>query len=108
MSQNQGTRPSQYLTITDPWLAYQVDRCVNVIGTVVSNAAQEFEKLGEGENTSYEPKYTMDQLLDPDYKLPRPKTAEDKERDSLQALKALARGGKRSGVKVFKAKPQET
>jgi len=94
--------------IQDPWIAYQIDRCVNVIGTVISNAAQEFEKQGDGENTSYEPKYAMEQLLDSDFKLPKPKTSEDKERDGLQALRALARGGTRSGVKVFKAKPQET
>lgn len=100
MGKNQGTRPSSYVGITDLWVAYQFDRAVNTFGVVIDNASQEMHNVGSEKAAKYEPLYQMEQLLDVDFRLPRPKTAEDKERDSITALKNVARES--ATVKVFK------
>lgn len=41
-----------------------------MVGVTLENAAQETEERGEGSSTRYVPKYTMRQLLDPDFRLP--------------------------------------
>ena len=97
------SRPSDIVGIEDRWAAYQLDSAVTFVGNTIENASQEREKVGEGKDARYVPKYYMDQLLDPNFKLPRPETKEDRERASISMLKRLA-GNKQSGVKVFKAK----
>jgi len=100
-------RASDLVCIADRWTAYQFDTAVSVIGTALENASQEMQEVGglDGKK-SFQPKYTMDMLLEPDFRLPRPKTAEDRERDAIGMLRALA-GRKGSGVKVFRAKSTE-
>ena len=88
-------------TNQDPWIAYQLDHAVNFLGLTVENAAQEMHKVGIGKDTSYEPVYRMDQLLDPEFRLPRPPTEKERQRAAIDSLKAFA--GKSNAVKVFKA-----
>ncbi len=101
MGKNQGTRPSEYVGVTDPWVAYQFDRAVNTFGVVIDNASQETHNVGGEKNAKYEPLYQMEQLLDADFRLPRPKTTKDLERESLAQLKSIAKSS--SSVKVFKS-----
>lgn len=67
-----GTRPSDLVCIEDRWVAYQFDTAVTLIGTVIENAAQEQIKTGSDDSPKWENRYTMKQLLDDDFKLPRP------------------------------------
>jgi hypothetical protein len=60
----------------------------------------EMEETGTGANKRSRPKYTLKQILEPDFRLP---TDADKERQAIGALMALA-GKSSSGVRVFKAK----
>lgn len=102
-----GQRPSEIIGIPNDWWAYQLDAAVSLVGIVIENASQEMQEVSglDGKKT-FQPKYTMDMLLDPDFRLPRPATAKDREKEALGMLRALA-GRKGSGVKVFKAKAAE-
>ena len=93
-----GARPSQLLGIDAEWIAYQFDSAVSTLGNVIESASYEREEVGSGTNKRWERKYTMGQLLDPEFRLPSPRGSQ--QRDAIAALKALQ--GK--GVKVFKAK----
>ena len=96
------SRPSDLVGIKDRWAAYQFDSAVALVGNAIEGASQEMQKIGGEKNAQHVPKYEMDQLLDPDFRLPRPKTKEDRERASLAMLRGMA-GSRASGVKVFKA-----
>ena len=94
-----GQRPSSLVDIEDSWLALQFDQAVALVGITIENAAQEQTNTGTDKQPKYENKYSMAQLLDPDFRLPSPE--QSKKMDGLQALKAL---GKRGGVKTYKVK----
>lgn len=96
-------RPSDIIGVQDRWAAYQFDSAVTLVGGAIENAVQEMQEIGEGQHRRLVPKYSLEQLLDPDFRLPPPPSAKDKERDGLAALHALA-GRPGSGVRVFKAK----
>lgn len=71
MATKTATRPSQLVQIeNDPWLAYQFDNAVILIGSAIENASQETTKIGNDEHSELRLKYTMTQLLDPDFRLP--------------------------------------
>lgn len=65
-----GQRPSELIGVEDEWAAYQFDSAVVLVGTAIEGAAQEMEKRGSDDNPRWEPKYTMKQLLDEDFRLP--------------------------------------
>ena len=55
---------------TDAWISYQIDRAVTVFGIIVDNALLERMEIGtEGDTVQ---RYTLNQLLDPEFYLPRP------------------------------------
>ena len=58
------------LGIDDEWLAYQLDSAVVAVGSSLEAASQEMEKVGSEEKPEFRPKYTMQQLLDDDFRLP--------------------------------------
>lgn len=91
-----GTRPSQLVQINDPWLGLQFDQATIFVGTVIENASQEMRNAGTQKAPKYVPRYRMDQLLDPEFRLPAPPTKEERERGAIASLKAL------KGVKSFK------
>jgi len=68
-------------------------------GLTLENAAQETREVGSGQHKRIERKYTVQKLLDPEFRLPR-ESSESK--DAKAAMKALT--GK--GVRVFKAKKE--
>lgn len=53
------------------WLAYQFDTAVTTVGVTLENASQETVKVGNDESSELRPKYTMKQLLDPEFRLSR-------------------------------------
>lgn len=91
-------RPSSLLDIDDAWAAYQLDSTVAMFGTVIENAANERENAGSRNEPDWQPKYTMDQLLDSTFRLPRPKTREDREREAVRTFAGLP------GVRRVKAR----
>lgn len=68
------TRPSKLIGIGDRWAALQFDNAVSLVGTVIENASQEMKKTGPDKKPEWKAKYTMNQLLDPDFRLPRENT----------------------------------
>lgn len=93
-----GQRPSSLVQIADDWAALQFDNAVVFFGNAIEGAANETEWIGPEKDRHLEPKYTMSQLLDPDFRLPSPEPK--KQEDGLAALKALTR--KVRGVKLHK------
>jgi hypothetical protein len=71
------------------------------LGRALENYSQELTEVGPPDKKKLVPKYSMEQLLSPDFLLPRPKTDKEKQQDSLSMLKMMA-GMKGSGVKVLK------
>lgn len=100
-SKETGTRPSVLLCISDPLVAYQVDACVTTFGITIENALLERNETGVGQHRRSEPKYTLTQLLDPAFRLPRPMTEKQKAKQGIQGLLAMA-GQRGSGVKKWK------
>ena len=61
---------SRNLRIDDEWLAYQLDSAVVAVGSSLEAASQEMEKVGSEDKPEFRQKYTMQQLLDDDFRLP--------------------------------------
>jgi len=66
-----GSRPSQLLKIDDEWAAYQFDNAVIWFGMTLDALVNETENVGDDEKPHYEPKYSLSDLLDPDYRVKR-------------------------------------
>lgn len=58
------------MAVTDAWMSYQIDRAVVTFGIAIDNALQERVPIGDDGATVE--KYTLEQLLDPEFLLPRP------------------------------------
>lgn len=63
-----GQRPSELVFEEDEFLAYQIDRAVLAFGITIDNALQ--EKLETEDDKSID-RYTLEQLLDNSFLLPR-------------------------------------
>lgn len=68
-----GIAPSRMVRIDDDWTAYQFDAAVSMLGTAVENAL--YERVGDGDKRK--PRYTLEQLLDPGFRLPSQQTDSD-------------------------------
>lgn len=102
--------PSELVGIEDEWAAYQFDNAVNFFGVTVENALQERDEIGMGTDVKYRERYTLAQLLEPNFRLPRPAAGKPgrggSPAHSAQAGSGLATilslaGQPRSGVKKF-------
>lgn len=102
-------RPSTLLLIDDGWAAYQIDSAVVRFGVTIENLSHEREERGMGQQTRWVEKYTLPQLLDPDFRVPAPEpyvpVAEQQgapdhatQRRNIQRLIGLR------GVRVFRGK----
>lgn len=89
--------------MSERWAAYQFDTAVTTVGRVIENALAEREDVGSKEKPDWQPKYTLPQILEDDFRLEVEKepTERDKQMAGWNALKAWA--GKSSRVKVIKA-----
>ena len=68
--------PSQYLSwpcFANRLVAWKFDNAVLFLGITIENALQERNESGEGKSYRSTPRYTLRQLLEPDFRLPRPK-----------------------------------
>lgn len=94
-------RPSKDLKVKNTIAAYCVDKTVLTFGIIIENALGERDKVGK----EYVDKYTLSQLLDPAFKLPRPqpepRRAQTVTSNGLAAVLAMA-GQPGSGVKLYK------
>lgn len=96
-SKTLGGRPSQHLAVPplcNDWAAYQFDNAVLYCGTVVENALQEQTKIELGKHVEYRQKYTLAQLLDPDFRLPRPLPSKPRNTFAEFAQQLMAYAGK--------------
>lgn len=64
--------PSLDLALDDALTAWCVDGTVLWFGITVENALQERVEVGSGKDKRHEGKYTLDDLLDPAFTLPKP------------------------------------
>ena len=101
-------RPSDVLEVTDTIAAYCLDKAVLTFGIIIENALQERDKVGVGKDVEYRDKYTLSQLLDPKFKMPRPQPrmgmtqgAQPMANSGLATVLAMA-GQPGSGVKMYK------
>lgn len=69
MTTQMGTTPSQIVKEKDEFIAYQIDRAVITFGIIIDNALNETIEVEDGRSVE---KYTLNQLLDESFKLPRP------------------------------------
>jgi len=65
------SRPSQLLEVEDSLTAYLLDGAVVTFGTIVENTLQEMVETGSDASKRSKPRWTLGQLLDPTFKLPR-------------------------------------
>jgi hypothetical protein len=66
-----GHRPSQLVDIDDSLAAYLFDGAVVTLGNIVENSLLETDESGSGDTKKRVNRYTLDQLLDPKFHLPR-------------------------------------
>lgn len=77
------------MCVEDRWAALQFDNAVTLVGTVIENAAQEMEQRGSDDKPRWEPKYTMEQLLDPAFRLPRKGQPTAGDLDELRQIRGI-------------------
>jgi hypothetical protein len=64
--------PSEVFGERNPLAAWMLDNCVLTFGTLIENALLEEDEIGSGESLKRIKRYTLAQLLDPEFRLPRP------------------------------------
>jgi hypothetical protein len=64
--------PSQVLHEDDPLAAWMLDNAILTFGTIVENMLLERDEIGSGQHKKSVNRYTITQLLDPDFLYPRP------------------------------------
>lgn len=64
--------------------AWMLDNCVTFFGTVVENALHERDEVGTGDARRSMPRYTLKQVLDESFRLPR-----HDEEDSMEGFKGM-------------------
>lgn len=64
--------PSDYFPdLVDEWAIYQFDNAVTYFGMVIENALLERSDVGVGASQRSVQRHTLQDLLDPEYQLPR-------------------------------------
>lgn len=87
------------------WTIWQFDNAVHFFMTVIKNALEERVEADTKKEPRWEAKYSLDQLLDDDFRLPRPLTQAEKRRAIGAQVKAMFG---MSGTRKSKAKPGAT
>lgn len=96
------------MEISDRLTAYQFDKCVTTFITIIENALAERKNVKTGKHTQSRPVYEggIEQLLEENFKLPRPPSKMEKRKRGAMNLLSLA-GDPRSGVKLWSEKKPE-
>lgn len=85
--------PSELIPgLVDELACYQFDNAILWFCMTLENALLETVETGVKPNVERKPKYTLDQLLDNDFRLPRPATATAKRGKVGEQVKALFGG----------------
>ena len=74
------------------------------MGTVIENASQEMTNVGTEDKPKTAPRYHMDELLDPDFKLPAPKTKRQRNAEGLASFVGMIRADRGGRVKHTEVK----
>lgn len=90
----------------DDLTRYQVDNAVTHFGLTLENALNERVEVKVGKRTESRPKYTLPELLDDKFRLPRPQTDLQKRQQGAMNLLAMAQDPA-SGVKLWRELPPE-
>lgn len=69
--------------MVDEWAAYQFDAAVELFGRVIDSASKERVEVGPEDHKRWELKYTMKQLLDSKFRLPRHDDSEGDDSDFM-------------------------
>lgn len=96
------SRPSVLVRLDDPWTAYQFDSTVTFVGTVIENAVQETVKTGSEDKPEWKPKYTLNQLLDPDFRLSVDGEGQTRKDSEFEDFVSFIEGGRIQGMKYEK------
>lgn len=91
----------------DSLTRYLGDNAVTWFGITMENALKEEVPVGDPKKGRTRPKYTLEELLEDDFKLPRPPTKLEKRQQGAMNLLQLAQDPK-SGVKLWRElRPEE-
>jgi hypothetical protein len=90
------------LGVTNSWAAYQFDNAVAFVGVIIENALAERVEIGPANRREWREKYTLAQLLDSRFRLPRPVAATPGNAlaSFVEELKAYA-GRPGSGIRMW-------
>jgi hypothetical protein len=69
--------PSEIFGERDPLAAWMLDNAVTAFGTIVENALQERDEMEVDGQTLRTERYKLSDLLDPEFRLPRPHEEDD-------------------------------
>jgi len=106
------SRPSDLVCIEDRLTAYLFDAAVTTFGRVIENASQEEHNTGSPTQPKWERKYTLQQLLSQNFKLPsnkvkkKPTEFGNFESHGIAQILAAADAGTR-GIRRWEYKPDE-
>ena len=81
--------------------AFLFDAAITACGITIDNALAERINTGTKDKPAWNPKYTLHQILEPDFVLPSPESS-SKPTNGIGALLAMAQQ-KGGGVKLWKA-----
>lgn len=106
-SKSQAKLPSELYGIPDALAAFCFDAAIWSCGNVVDNALAERVELMVNGHKEYRPKYTLPQLLAPDFRLPTPQREVMKVQVAPSGFAALLAMAKQagSGVRMWEYKP---
>lgn len=99
--------PSEFIPgLVDELACYQFDNAVLWFCSTVENALAETEQIGVGDKVEHKAKYTLEQLLSDDFRLPRPLSHQEQRSQTGQQVKALFGTGAKRGNRRGKDKPK--
>lgn len=71
------------------WTIWMFDNAIHFFMSVMHAALSEREKIGDAKNAEWKAKYTLSQLLEDEFRLPRPISHKAKRGQTGQQVKAL-------------------
>jgi hypothetical protein len=102
-----GKLPSECLPgiaeITNDWGIYCFDNAILYFCTTIENASNERKEVKAGKTSEWRNVYDFEDLLDDDFRLPRPPSKLQKRQEGAANLLGLA-SDPRSGVKLWREK----
>lgn len=76
-----------------------------MVGMALESGLQELQNVGDEKHVKLRPKYSLDQLLDDEFRLPRPPTAAERKKAGVKSMLAMAKS--RKGIGYRNLQPKE-